>query len=212
MNPKELRLQGVYGQAQEGRFMLRIKLPGGRLEAAQALALAGLAERLAGGMVHLTTRSSVELHGLDEGGVREALETLPPLGLTSRGACGGAVRGVSVSTPLGRDARAAGALAEAIQTHFTGNPAFEELPKKFKIGVDASYERSRCRIQDVGLVWTGRDEGGDRFDLWVAGGLGRHPAEAFLFERKVPAGRATATIEAAVRVYKTCAGPGRRGS
>ena len=59
-----LRLQqGVYGQRQEGVNMVRIKLPGGRLDPARLAAIAEIAERHVPQQVaHITTRQDIQLH------------------------------------------------------------------------------------------------------------------------------------------------------
>ncbi|GAB4270659.1 MAG: nitrite/sulfite reductase [Deferrisomatales bacterium] len=204
----ELRIRGVYPQAQEGRYMLRVKVPGGSLSATQAAAVAALSEELAGTSVHLTTRMSVELHGLSAEGLAPAWEGLGRVGLTSRGACGGAVRGVAVSTPRAPAGPAAQGLARTIHAHVTGAPRFEGLPKKFKVGVDGEAGGGRHRIQDMGLVASDRE--GTRFDVWVAGGLGRAPRPAFLFEHGVAADRIVPLLEAVVTVYRERAPRGKR--
>lgn len=206
----DLRLQGVYEQAREGLFMIRAKVAGGALSAEQADRAGRLAERFAGGTVHLTTRMSLELHGVRGGDLAEALEGLRSAGLATRGACGAAVRGVAVSTPFSAGHAHARAAAARLQDRFTGNPAYEGLPRKFKIGVDGGYDGARHLIQDVGLVWVGEEAGQARYDAWLAGGLGREPAEAFLFERGVPERRALPLAEAAVRVHREHTPPGRR--
>jgi sulfite reductase beta subunit-like hemoprotein len=101
-------------------------------------------------------------------------------------------------------------LARKLHHHFTGNPHFEGLPKKFKIGVDAGYRESRYLIQDLGLVRAGTDGGQDRYDVWMAGGLGREPQPAFLFERGVAEERLIPLIEAVVTVYRRHTPQGKR--
>jgi len=208
--PSNLRLQGVYEQSQPDRHMLRVKLAGGLLDAEQAESLAGLAERFASGVLHLTTRMSIELHGIAGDDLDAALRGLGAAGLTSRGACGGAVRGVAFSTPLASGAERARALAARIQGHFTGNPEFENLPKKFKVGVDAGYPGARHLIQDVGLVLAGRVDVEPSWDAWVGGGLGRQPREAFLLARAVPESRVVPLVEAAARLYQARTPAGKR--
>lgn len=46
------------------------------------------------GVIHLTSRGNMELHWLQEGDLQEVKRLLSSVGLTARGACGGAVRGV----------------------------------------------------------------------------------------------------------------------
>ena len=63
------RIEGVYEQAQPERYMVRVKVHGTRLCAPEANALSELADAHGGAMLHLTTRMSVEFHGLDDAGV-----------------------------------------------------------------------------------------------------------------------------------------------
>ena len=206
----DLRILGVYPQAQKGRFMLRVKVPGGALSAAQARQLANLSEEFSRRVLHLTTRASVELHDLTRASLEPLMQRLEAAGLTSRGACGGAVRGVAVSTPLSEAAPAARALARAVHARFTGNAAFEGLPKKFKVGVDAGMEGARHLIQDLGLVLTSPPGEPARWDAWVAGGLGRQPTPAFPLATGVATDRVLPLAEAVVEVYRRQAPPGKR--
>src|ERR1051326_3968851 len=48
---------GIYGQRQPGVQMVRCKIPGGLLTAAQMDQLARIAEEFGGGTAHLTTRT-----------------------------------------------------------------------------------------------------------------------------------------------------------
>ncbi|PIV75842.1 MAG: nitrite reductase, partial [Rhodocyclales bacterium CG17_big_fil_post_rev_8_21_14_2_50_68_7] len=59
-----LRLQmGVYGQRQEGVNMVRIKLPGGRLDVARLRAIADALEAHSRSeYAHITTRQDIQLH------------------------------------------------------------------------------------------------------------------------------------------------------
>lgn len=207
---QRLRLEGVYKQNEDGQLMLRIKVPAGVLAAEQARKIADLADRFAGGLVHLTTRCSIELHWLQLSDLSEVLRQLAAVGLTSRGACGGAVRGVSCSSTFSEGFAVAQVLARKLHRHFAGNPFFENLPKKFKIGVDAGYGRSRHLIQDVGLVYVGTEEYADLYDIWLAGGLGREPQAAFLHAERVPEGRLVPLIEAVLRLYRRHAPKGKR--
>jgi len=210
LDPQLLRLDGIYQQKGADRYMQRIKVPAGALSAEQALKVAALAERHAGGRLHLTTRGSIELHDIAGADLPAVQRGLAAVGLTGRGACGGAVRGVSCSTVFGPRYRESQALARKLHRHFAGNPWFEGLPKKFKIGVDGDYGGARHLIQDFGLVFAAED--GDRrcWDVWCAGGLGREPRAAFLLANRVPEQRLLPLIEAVLRVYRQHAPKGRR--
>ncbi len=207
---QKLRLDGIYKQNEQGQLMLRAKIPAGVLSSEQAIKLAALADKFAGSRVHLTTRGSVEFHDLDYNDLPEVSRGLAAVGLTSRGACGGAVRGISCSSTFGANFDKCQVLARKLHRHFAGNPYFEGLPKKFKISVDGDDSRSRHLIQDVGLVYAGSGEGGDIFDIWMAGGLGREPQAAFNFSKNIPEERLIPIIEEALRVYKKHGEKGKR--
>ena len=97
---QQLRIEGIYEQKQPGNFMLRVKVPAGVLSSEQALKVCDIAERFHTGGIHITTRTSIEFHWLQRADLDEARRMLAAGGLTSRGACGGAVRGVVCSTPF----------------------------------------------------------------------------------------------------------------
>ena len=205
-----LRIEGIYRQPHEGFAMQRIKLPAGVLSAEQARGIAAIAVEFARGALHLTTRGSIELHWVREENLMAVKGRLSALGLTSRGACGGAVRGITCASQGSAGFPQVESLARRLQRHFTDNPRFERLPKKFKIGI-AADDRSRGHlIQDVGLVLRGEAERKTLCDVWIAGGLGREPQAGFLLEEKVADGRIVPLIEAVLQVYIAHAPPGKR--
>src|SRR6202453_2539781 len=54
--------RGVYSQRQAGVHMIRTKIPGGSMTAAQMDQLASIADEFAGGKGHLTTRQNIQYH------------------------------------------------------------------------------------------------------------------------------------------------------
>src|SRR5271154_502935 len=52
------------GDAKVWQFMVRVRIPGGRLTAAQYLALDELADAHANGSLRITTRQSIQFHGV----------------------------------------------------------------------------------------------------------------------------------------------------
>ena len=73
-------------------FMVRSKMPGGRLTADQYLAHDRLAEDIGNKDMRLTTRQGIQLHGILMGGLKEVIATIKNCGLTTLGACGDVVR------------------------------------------------------------------------------------------------------------------------
>ena len=210
IDKQNLRLEGIYPQRQKEFFMQRVKLPAGIISADQALKVAQVAERFARGVVHLTTRGSIELHWLTQADLPRVAAQLASVGLYNRGACGGAVRGVVCGSLAAAGAPALEALVRKIHRHFTGNPRFERLPKKFKIGVEADSLSGRHLIQDVGLVPAPSDDGRARFDVFVAGGLGREPVPGFLLNRGVLEDALLPLIETILRLYEAHTPAGKR--
>ncbi|OGR31502.1 MAG: hypothetical protein A2005_04820 [Desulfuromonadales bacterium GWC2_61_20] len=211
LDPQTLRLDGIYQQRDPARFMQRIKLAAGALSSLQAEQIATLAERHAGGRLHLTTRGSIELHDLLAVDLPPLLAGLLAVGLSGRGACGGAVRGVACSTTFSPHYRECQALARRLHRYFTGNPRFEGLPKKFKIGVDGDRQGGRQLIQDCGLVFAGNNpEGESLWEVWCAGGLGREPRAAFLLRERVDETELLALLEGILTIYRARAAAGKR--
>lgn len=190
--------------------MQRVKLPAGVISAFQARAVARIAEEFGQGRIHLTTRGSMEIHWLTEAALPLVKRELTKAGLTSRGACGGAVRGITCGSQGAQGFPALEALARRLQRHFSGNPRFERLPKKFKIGLEASVEGGRHLIQDVGLVMAADEGGSNLYDIWIAGGLGREPRPGFLFRERVGEEQVIPIIEAILKVYAAHAPPPKR--
>ncbi len=207
---QKLRLDGVYRMNERDELMLRIKVPAGVLSVAQAAQVADLADAFAGGRLHLTTRGSIELHRVRARDLAAIGRGLAAVGLTSRGACGGAVRGIACSASFSPNFVVTQALARRLHRHFAGNPHFEGLPKKFKIAVEDGYAGARHLIQDAGIVFTGHDRGANRFDVWVAGGLGREPQAAFQLAENLAEEALIPLIEAVVRTYVKHTPAGKR--
>ncbi|MDD2898310.1 MAG: nitrite/sulfite reductase [Desulfuromonadaceae bacterium] len=206
----EYRLDGIYKQRQPGFYMQRVKLPAGVISANQARTVAAVSSHFGHGAVHLTSRGSMEIHWLKEEVLPQVKCELAKSGLSSRGACGGAVRGITCSSQSSLGFPAIESLARRLHRHFTGNPRFERLPKKFKIGIEADVVGGRHLIQDVGLVLASLDDGRASYDIWIAGGLGREPRAGFLLAERVPEERIIPIIEAIIAVYATNAPPPKR--
>src|ERR1700752_10254 len=92
------------GEDKVWQFMVRVRIPGGRLTADQYLALDGLADRHANGSLRVTTRQSIQFHGVVKAGLRSAIAEINAALLTTLAACGDVVRPVTtVAAPI-RDA------------------------------------------------------------------------------------------------------------
>jgi sulfite reductase beta subunit-like hemoprotein len=197
--------QGVYGQRQPGVQMLRIKIPGGLMTAAQAVQLARIADEYAGGKCHATTRQNIQFHYVQLRDVPAIMQLMADCGLTNREACFNTVRNVTVCSWAGLahdevfDVRP---YAQRLAFAFLRKELTTNLPRKFKIAFDgcAGKDCIAGAINDVGLRAQIRD-GVRGFRMTVAGGLGALPREAHLLSEFVPADQLLARCEAVIRVF-----------
>jgi sulfite reductase (ferredoxin) len=75
-------------------FMVRCRIPGGRLTADQYLALDRIAETYANGTLRITTRQGIQLHGVLKSNLKQTIATINESLLTTLGACGDVERNV----------------------------------------------------------------------------------------------------------------------
>lgn len=90
---------GIYQQLQKGFFMMRIRVPGGRLNAEQVRRIADLAEQYGQGQLCITTRQTFQFHWLRLEDLHTVLVGLKEVGLDTKNACGDVTRNV-VTCPL----------------------------------------------------------------------------------------------------------------
>lgn len=100
---KLLKFHGIYQQHDRdvrGRnnrkfnFMVRTKLPGGRLTAQQYLVEDALADQFSQGDFRLTTRQGIQLHGVIKGDLKNTVRALNDILLSTLGACGDVERNI----------------------------------------------------------------------------------------------------------------------
>jgi ferredoxin-nitrite reductase len=190
---ERLKWVGVYPQRQGGdAFMLRIKIPGGQLTAAQARVIGEIADELARGpapnpvfgqgFLDLTTRQDIQLHWIRIGDIPGIWRRLEEVGVTTVQACGDSARNVLCCPVSGLDADEvldAAPVAQAISEFFTGNREYANLPRKFKMSVTGCRENcAKAEINDIGM-WPARlGDGTLGFNLLVGGGLSDGPRMA----------------------------------
>ncbi|HML15828.1 MAG TPA: nitrite/sulfite reductase [Bryobacteraceae bacterium] len=201
--PHRLR-RGVYGQRQPGVQMIRTKVPGGLLTAAQMRQLARIADEFGGGKGHLTTRQNMQFHFVPLTRVPDLLHLLADVRLTTREACYNTVRNVTACPLSGlhpQEPFDVQPYARRLAFAFLHKELTDNLPRKFKVAFSGCPDDCMATaINDVGLRAVIRD--GERgFRMTVAGGLGPLPVEARLLDEFVPAERIVNRVEAVIRVF-----------
>ncbi|BCS32482.1 sulfite reductase subunit beta [Luteitalea sp. TBR-22] len=191
--------------AKEYIFMVRSKLPGGRLTAAQYLAHDDIATRFGNGTLRITTRQGIQFHGVVKGHLRDTIRSLNHALVTTFGACGDVVRNVMCCPAPSDDPRRVAVQRIADQLSAATLPrtkayhqiwvdgeaivADEEdplygttyLPRKFKAAI--AFAGDNCMdifTNDAGLIALfGEDGALAGFNVVAGGGMGvTHNKEA----------------------------------
>lgn len=208
---KVLKFHGIYEQVDRDarkrdrahdhtQFMVRSKLPGGKLSAEQYLVHDQLADEFGHGSLRITSRQDFQFHGVLKGNLKPTLARLNERLVTTLGACGDIVRNVLACPLPSTDPRRrrvqefAAELSAALfprtrayhEIWLDGEPVVDEqaeadplygksyLPRKFKIAI--AFPGDNCVdvfTNDVGLVASFACDGTLRgFVLLAGGGMG----------------------------------------
>ena len=201
-------VRGTYGQRQTGDAqMLRIKIPQGILDGPQLEALADVAERYSRGFGHITTRQNVQLHFLKLHDVEPVMRRLAEAGLTTREACGSAVRNITACPYAGVAADEAFDVtpyAEALTRHLLRQPLSSKLPRKFKIAFEGcSEDHALAAINDIGLRARVHVNGSARrgFRVTIGGGTSILPTSGHLLFEFLPADEIFDLADSILRLY-----------
>jgi ferredoxin-nitrite reductase len=189
-----------------GTFMVRIKVPGGRITAPQLIAVGELARRYGRNYGELTTRQGIQLHWVRLDQLPEVLEQIQAAGLTTVGGEGDTVRNIT-SCPVAGVDRAelfdVRPVVEAAARFFYGNPEYSNLPRKHKYTISACPAQCNApEIHDVALVGTLKD-GRPGFAVRVGGGLSATPRISRDLGVFVPVEEAIEVLRAITDVWQT---------
>ena len=193
-------------------FMIRVRIPGGIVTSRQWLALDQVARDYGNGSMRLTTRQTVQLHGVIKSNLKSTLKAIDAVVLNSIAACGDVNRNVmcGVTPEQSRAHGAALALGRAISDHLTPHtPAYREiwldgekiaggedevvepiygktyLPRKFKVVVAVPPSNDvDVFAHDLGFIAI-VDAAGDvaGWNVAVGGGMGMTHGEAETYPR-----------------------------
>lgn len=211
----KLRLAGVYDDRQPGFFMLRVRIPGGRLSAAQAEAVADTAERHSlrpaaergpERFVEITTRQDLQLHWIRFQSLPSIWERYAAVGLTTLQACGDTLRNVT-SCPLAGldpdeilDTRP---VVDALTRLALTEPELAAaLPRKFKVAVTGCpTDCVLARLNDLAFTPASR-AGRLGFNVHAGGGLSDYPRLATPLDLFVEPGQVPEVVRAALLLYR----------
>jgi sulfite reductase (ferredoxin) len=189
------------GLDKEWEFMLRMKAAGGRVTAAQYLALDEICEKYANGTLRITTRETFQFHCIVKENLKPHIAAINEILLTTLGGCGDVVRNVMCSPAPIADAvhKQLFADADLISRHTlpktsayheiwldgenvarapeTENyePLYKEhyLPRKFKISVSVPEDNSIDALtHDLAIIQIWENGELKGYNLCLGGGLG----------------------------------------
>ncbi len=191
-------------------YMVRLRIPGGDITAAQWLGLQDAADKHATGIIKITTRQTVQFHGIVKSRMKPSMQWFDRLGLDSIAACGDVNRNVMTGShpDLTRAHAEIRRFADTISTKLlpatkavaeiwldgkklTGeeakpDPLYQDryLPRKFKIGIAIPpHNDVDVFTQDIGLIAAVRNGNFTGFTLAVGGGLGTTHGNAATYPR-----------------------------
>lgn len=188
----EKKLERLYS------FMIRLRLPGGFLTSTQWEALHNIAGEHSTGVIKITTRQTVQLHGILKSHIKPTLQAFDHVKLDSIAACGDVNRNVTVTAHPNASAihREIFAFAEKISEELLpkskayyeiwldeekieerneDDPLYENryLPRKFKIAIAIPpYNDVDLFTNDIGLIAIIENEQLIGFNVAVGGGMG----------------------------------------
>ncbi|WP_457641206.1 ferredoxin--nitrite reductase [Persephonella sp.] len=181
-----------YRPATPERFMIRVRIPGGRLTYEQAKKLGEVARKYGNDYIDLTTRMQVELRYLRIEDIPTVLKELENVGITTFQTGVDNFRNI-VQDPL--DGLAYDNVIETwnilqeIQKIFLKKPEWVcKLPRKFNISISGSYS-NRCNVYGHDLCFVLAEKDGIfGFNVYLGGKVGEiaKPADIFVTGDLVP--------------------------
>ncbi|MFA7248310.1 MAG: nitrite/sulfite reductase [Dehalococcoidia bacterium] len=201
--------QGVYGQRQAARQMIRVKLPFGGLGPEQMEAFARVSEIAPLAKGHITTRQNLQFHHIPLPEMYNVLRILGDHGLSSREACGNVVRNVTGDPWAGirgDELFDITPYAAAFVRYWVRNPLSQLLPRKFKVTFSGSdADAALTPIHDIGFIPRVRNIAGEEvrgFKMVVGGGLSTMPKDAIVLTDFVSVDDFLTYSEAVIRIFQ----------
>jgi sulfite reductase (ferredoxin) len=187
-------------------FMLRVRIDGGQLSTRQLRTVGEISQDFARGTADITDRQNIQFHWIRIEDMPEIWRRLESVGLSTTEACGDTPRVIMGSPVAGiaADEIIDGTPAiDEIHRRVIGNPAYSNLPRKFKTAVSGSPLLDVAHeINDVAFVGVEHPELGPGFDVWVGGGLSTNPKLGVRLGAWVPLEEVADVHEGVVSVFR----------
>jgi len=197
------------GTAFDAPGMVRIKLPFGKMTPEALDVLCELAEETSDQILHVTTRQDIQLHFVHIDDTPNLMRRLAAVGITTREACGNAVRNVTACPIAGvchEETFDVTPYANAIMFFLLGHDDTLDFGRKFKIAFSGCAQNpcGLTNFHDMGAIAKTRVVDGVTqrgFEYYVGGGLGSVPYPAALLDEFVPEEELLPLTQAVCRVF-----------
>jgi sulfite reductase (ferredoxin) len=208
------RAWGLYTQGDGGGtrgeempfFMMRVRTPNGFLTSAMVRRITDISDTYARSSIDITNRQNFQLHWLRIEDIPTIWESLAEVGWTSMGACGDNPRTVTGCPLAGVEHDElidASPIVKAVDAHLNGNPAYGNLPRKFKITITGcQHWCSYPEINDIGVTAVRRADGVVGFHVRVGGGLSTKPHLAVLLPAFVHPEQVPQVVETITEIFR----------
>ena len=187
-------------------FMLRVRIPGGQLDAGQLRAIAGVAKEYGRDLADITDRQNVQFHWLRIEDIPAVWARLEEVGLSSQEACGDVPRNIIGCPVAGLDATEildASEVLHATNAIATTSPDLTNLPRKYKTAISGCARQCTAHeVNDISFVGVVGPDGEPGYDLWVGGGLSTNPMLAQRLGAFVPPDRVPAVWTAVTSLFR----------
>lgn len=202
----------------DGKFMVRIKIPGGVINLTQAKMLAHVAQTFGEDILNLTTRQGINLHNVMFADLPDLFAQLNSVGLTTQGAEGDITRNI-VDNPLSGidkdelfDTRPT---VLEVQRRLQGNRDYSNLPRKMKVSISSSiHNAGNAEINDLGFLPATKEIHGKTlkgFNVKIGGGLGALPFLGLAMNIFVTPEQVPDLTETVIGLYRDYGYRGNRG-
>src|ERR687894_608904 len=148
-------------------FMMRVRIDGGALTTGQLRVLGAVSQTYARDTADITDRQNIQYHWIQIEDVPTIWQQLEAVGLSTTEACGYCPRLVlgSPVAGIGADEVIDGTPAiEEINRRYLGDPAFSNLPRKYKTAVSGQQDVAH-EVNDISFVGVVHPQHGSGFDL-----------------------------------------------
>ena len=193
-------------ELEDEHFMLRIRIDGGQLTSHQLRTVAQIASEFGRDVADVTDRQNIQLHWVRVEEVPEIWNRLEAVGLSTTEACGDTPR-VILGCPLAGVAEDeiidATPQIREVAERYVGDPAFSNLPRKFKSSVSGCGRHcTNHEVNDVSFVGVRNETGEVGYDLWVGGGLSTNPKVAVRLGVFVEPARLTEVWAGVISIFR----------